>query len=105
MKRAVVWSNAARDDYSAITRFIARENPGAASKVADRIDTAVGALGQSATGRAGRVSGTYEKVVARLPYIVAYEILARQSGEEVVVILHVIHAACNWPAGRWPKPW
>jgi toxin ParE1/3/4 len=64
VSRDLVWSHAARHDYLAVLRFIARENPGAASKVADRIDAAAASLGEFATGRAGRVSDTYEKVVS-----------------------------------------
>lgn len=61
------------------------------------------ALGDKATGRRGRVTGTYEKVVTGRPYIIAYAIEAMQAGGERVVILHVIHAARDWPKGQWPK--
>ncbi len=54
-----------------------------------------------ATGRRGRVDGTYEKSIAGLPYIMAY-VLARQGDREVVSILRVIHTARNWPDEKWP---
>ena len=38
-----------------------------------------------------------------LPYILAYEIVPRPGGGEVVAILHVIHGARDWPAEEWPK--
>lgn len=102
MKRRVVWSNTARDDYFAILRYIAEENPGAAERVADRIESAAAGLSDFATGRAGRVTGTYEKVLPGLPYILAYELVSRLEGGEMVAILHVIHGARDWPAGEWP---
>lgn len=55
-----------------------------------------------ATGRLGRLTGSYEKSVARLPYIVAYK-LQQIAGRESVVILHVIHAARDWPDEEWPR--
>lgn len=54
-----------------------------------------------ATGRSGRVAGTFEKVTAGLPYILAYEIVPRIEGE-AVIILHVVHGARDWPAEEWP---
>ena len=80
MKRRVVWSDTARDNYLALLRTIAEDNPDAA----------------------GRVSGTCEKVLPGLPYILAYELVSRPEGGEVVAILHVIHGARDWPAGEWP---
>lgn len=70
--------------------------------VAARIRLAGETLGDMATGRPGRVTGTYEKSVARLPYIIAYSLTA-QSGREVVSILRVIHTAREWPAQEWPE--
>lgn len=54
-----------------------------------------------ATGRPGRVSGTYEKSVTRLPYIVAYA-LTERGGREVVSILRVIHTSRDWVDEEWP---
>lgn len=71
MKRRVVWSDEARSDYLAIIRHIADENPDAAERVAARIDHAGAALANFATGRPGRVTGTYERVLHHLPYIPA----------------------------------
>lgn len=104
MKRPVVWADAARDDYLGIIRFIAQENPLAAERVAGCLDEAVLGLGEMAIGRPGRVSGTYEKVVPGLPYIVAYEIIRWPDGSERIAILHLIHGARHWPEGEWPEP-
>ncbi len=103
MKRPVVWSYSARNDLIDIIRYIADRNPYAAGRVADRIEEAATQLSDFATGRAGRVSGTYEKVLADLPYIISYEIMERPEGGETIVILHVIHGARDWPPDRWPK--
>ncbi len=55
-----------------------------------------------ATGRPGRVTGTYEKPISRLPYIIAYE-LRPIGGRESVVILHVVHTSRDWPPEEWPN--
>ena len=56
---------------------------------------------QMATGRPGRVGGSSEKSLARLPYIIAYE-LRDMEGRESVVIVRVIHTSRDWPAEEWP---
>ncbi len=101
MKRSVTWSREALDDIKVQFKHIAKDNPAAAKRVADRIRDAGKALGDMATGRPGRVSGTYEKSVARLPYIIAYE-LRDVAGRESVVIVHVIHTSRDWQAEEWP---
>ncbi len=100
--RSVVWSAEAEQDYLDILRCIAADNPFAAEKVVNAIEEAGNDLGTFATGRPGRVTGTYEKPVARLPYIVAYA-LASHAGNEIVVILRVIHTARDWPDEAWPR--
>jgi plasmid stabilization system protein ParE len=102
VRRPVTWSREALDDIKEQIASIAQDNPTAARRVADRIRDAGKALGEMATGRPGRVAGTYEKSVSRLPYIIAYR-LRSIAGRESVVILRVIHAARNWPAEEWPK--
>lgn len=57
-------------------------------------------MGEFATGRPGRVSGTYEKSVSRLPYIVAY---ALSDDDAVLTVLHVIHTSRNWLPDEWPE--
>jgi len=100
--RPVVWSDNARRDYLDILRYIARDNPTAAERVADAIERAGDGLGELATGRPGRVTGTYEKSIPRLPYIIAYS-LTVLGGKEVVSILCLIHTARNWPPEDWPR--
>lgn len=99
--RPVVWSADASQDYLDILDYLANDNPLAAQKVAIALEKAGNDLGRFATGRRGRVAGTYEKVVGRLPYIVTYA-LTTLAGRETVVILRVIHTARDWPNGELP---
>ncbi|ESZ24130.1 type II toxin-antitoxin system RelE/ParE family toxin [Mesorhizobium sp. L2C084A000] len=102
MKRFVAWSREALDDFKQQVAFIAQDNPAAARRLADRIREMGQGLGEMATGRPGRVTGTYEKLIDRLPYIIAYElrpIASRQS----VAILRVIHTSRDWPSEEWPS--
>jgi len=100
--RPVVWSVEAQRDNLEILRNIADDNPLAAERVVDAIDEAGNKLGDFATGRPGRVSGTYQKSLARYPYIIVYE-LRDVAGRESVVIVRVIHASRDWPAEEWPS--
>lgn len=89
MKRDVSWSRAALDDLKAQLAYIARDNPAAAHRVAQRIRETGSKLADFATGHPGRVTGTYEKSVSGLPDIIAYAIDVR-SDCEAIIILHVI---------------
>ena len=102
MTSPVQWSRAALDDLKQQVAFIAREDPAAALRVADQIRNAGIALGEKVTGRPGRVTGTYEKSITRLPYVISYQ-LRHLAGRETIVILRVIHTARDWPAGKWPR--
>ncbi len=101
MKRPVQWSRDALDDLKMQIAYIAADNPVAARRLVDRIRATGTALGDMATGRTGRVRGTYEKLVTRLPYIIAYAI-TKQAGHEIISILRVIHTARDWPDEKWP---
>lgn len=103
MTRAVVWSRHALDDLKTQLAYLAADNPDAARRVARLILEATAALGPFATGRPGRVVGTYEKPVTGLPYILAYAISAHSAGERIA-ILRVIHTSRNWAPGQWPRP-
>ena len=101
--REVFWSADALDDLNTVIAYIATENPRAALNVIDKIETTGNALGNMATGRKGRVSGTYEKMVAGLPYVMAYAIEVKRDGRERIVILRVIHGARDWKEEDWAK--
>ncbi len=95
--RRVVWSETALADFERAAAYIAAESRSGAVRIASAIDETAARLGEMATGRPGRVEGTYEKPVARTPYIIAYALTQRD-----LVIVRVIHGARHWPAGQWP---
>ena len=87
------WSRSAVRDLNAICDYIAAENLAAAERVGERIESAVQMLGRHPqAGRAGRVSGTRELVIAGTPYIVVYSVTAKE-----IHIAAVIHTARKWP--------
>lgn len=99
MKR-VQWSDSALEDIKAQVVFIAQDNPVAARRVSQRLRETGNALAQFATGHPGRVNGTYEKSVARLPYIIVYTL---SDNDTVVTILQVIHTSRDWPQEGHPE--
>ncbi|GGB08184.1 hypothetical protein GCM10011491_40270 [Brucella endophytica] len=101
MRRPVIWAREALQELREQTELIARDNPSAARRVADRIRDAAKALGEVPTGRRGRVAGIYEKSLGRPPHIIAYA-LRPMNGCESVFIVHIIHTARDWPSGQWP---
>lgn len=102
MTRPVLWSRDTLDDLKKQLVYIAAGDRVAADRVVHRLRKAAAQLEDFATGRPGRMVGTYEKSVTGLPYIIAYEIFPRDAGE-VVAILRVIHTARDWPEEAWPS--
>lgn len=100
MTRPVDWAESALSDLLDQITFIAADDPTAADRVAQAIRATGAALGDFATGHPGRVSGTYEKSVRGLPYVIVYAI---GTGGGHVHILRVIHTARDWPDGGWPQ--
>jgi len=89
----VTWLPSSQNDLRSIREYIGKDNPAAAKKVA----SAIVAIGETLTdmpqrGRSGKVPGTYELVVTKLPYTIAYRITVDQ-----VQILRVLHYARLWP--------
>jgi len=90
----VVWLAGAVDDLNEIVGFIAARNPGAAAKVAAALhDVAAHLESHPRMGRRGRLRGTRELVVARLPFIIVYRIQ-----HDRVEVLRVIHGRRDWHA-------
>ena len=84
----IKWVRLALDDLDEIGKFIARDNPAAASRVLKRIwDAAYMLADQPHAGRAGRVPGTRELAVAGTPFIIPYRVV-----EDTVQILRGLHA-------------
>lgn len=98
--RRVEWSDAARSDIRDQIAYIAAEDPQAARRIVDALDTTGAGLGEFATGHPGRVADTYEKSVRGLPYIIAY---ALTNDDRTVSILRVIHTSRNWEDQSWPE--
>ena len=90
----IEWTKLADADLKHIYSYIKRDSPNAAVAVLASIRRAVrGQLSISPlSGRFGRVSGTRELIVPRLPYIVAY----RVTGSSIQV-LRELHGAQRWP--------
>jgi toxin ParE1/3/4 len=90
----VRWLRTALANLHAEAEYIAEDNPGAAGRVVQKILRAVYLLKENpAMGRAGRIVGTRELVVAETPYIIPYRVRG-----DAVEILRVFHAARKWPA-------
>jgi len=87
------WQDDAINDLIQVRRLIAMDNPAAATKVANRIRSAVPELAnQPGMGRPGRIPGTRESVLVDVPYIIAYRVEGNS-----VVILRVLHTSRKWP--------
>ena len=102
MSRTVIWSPEARADLEAISAYLSAEAPDQASRVVNRLEEATQALGRAQIGRPGRMTGTYEKSVSGIHYIIAY-FVDRSVGDGPVLVLRIIHAARDWKRNTWPK--
>lgn len=102
MRRPVRWSSDALSDLADQIAWIAADNSAAARRVAAVLDRTALALGDMPIGRPGRVTGTYEKLVTGLPYILVYVVAGTGKGEEVAIV-RVIHTSRDWPVGGWPS--
>lgn len=100
--RRIVWSAQARRAFREIVAYIAERNPSAAAHVASRIRQSLELLAERPIGTQGRVAGTYEKIVTKLPYVTAYALEEDADGARLVV-LHIVHGARDWPDGGWPE--
>jgi addiction module RelE/StbE family toxin len=89
----VRWTQPALRDLEDIGDFIARDSAVAAAKmVATVLDAAEALAAHPHLGRAGRIAGTRELVVAQTPFVVPY----RVAGDDIQ-ILAVFHGARRWP--------
>lgn len=87
------WTRRALDQLTEAQNYIARDNPGAARQVAERIAEATYLLlTQPRMGRRGRVSGTLEWIVRRTPCFLVYKL-----ENDELIILRVIHGKQFWP--------
>lgn len=79
---------------SEIRAYTEKHRLGTVKAVGESILAAVSHLGQfPEAGRLGRVNGTRELVVPRLPFVVAYRVMGND-----VEVLAILHAARRWPS-------
>ena len=82
------WTKRAERDLDEIAKYIGQDTPAAAARVAleliDQVETKLPA--HPAIGRPGRVLGTRELVIGRLPYVVPYRV--REMDIEILRVLH-----------------
>ena len=89
----IQWTPTAAHHLLAIQDYIAQDNPAAAYRLAQNIRLKVNRLARHPySGRPGRVEGTRELVIPKLPYIVVYAVRGDQ-----LAVLAVLHHARKWP--------
>lgn len=85
----LVFTRAAAGDLGAIVDYIALDNPAAAERVFRAIVAATERLTEFPDmGHVGRVPDTREVMVAGLPYLIVYQVMA-----DAVTVLAVFHGA------------
>jgi toxin ParE1/3/4 len=90
------WLSRALLDLDEAYLYAALDNPAAAMRLIKQIQEGVPRLSEyPLMGRAGRVPGTRELVIAGTPYLVVYQV-----GVKKVVVLAVLHGARRWPRQR-----
>lgn len=89
----VVWSPMALYDLRSIENHISEDNPKAAKKTVLAIRAfALKQFAMPRSGRAGKVQGTFELVVPRLPYTIIYRM-----NDKDIDIARVLHQRRLWP--------
>ena len=89
----IIWSSRSQSDLQDIRNYIAEDNPPAADRVTLAIvDHTNTQLQIPRLGRIGRVTGTYELVIPKLPYIVVYREI-----DGAIQIVRVYHTSRMWP--------
>jgi toxin ParE1/3/4 len=90
----ICWSPETAFDFTAIVQYIRQDNSSAALRVARSIYDAVAQLNTFPNrGRPGRVNGTRELPLPRLPFVVVYRVR-----ENAVEIVRLLHGTQRWPA-------
>lgn len=85
----IIFSQPAADDLNDIVAYLVLRNKVAARKFFLAIKKSIRQLGRFPhLGHKGRISGTYELSIARLPYIAVYEVNGK-----AITVLAVFHTA------------
>lgn len=83
----------ALQDRNGIFDYLEQYSPAAAVRIDERIGEILQRLGRfPESGRIGRVAGTRELVIVRMPYIAAYQV-----GSGAVLVLRILHGSQQWP--------
>lgn len=89
----IAWSPRAIAHLADLRAYTARDNPGAAGRIAMTLLAAVERLAEFPNrGRPGRVAGTRELVVPGTPYVIPY----RLRGDRLDIIA-IFHGRQKWP--------
>ena len=89
----IVWSRRAIRHLAAIREFIAEDNPSSAAAIAAQIIDSVELLAaHPQLGRAGRIPGTRELVIAGTRYVIRYRIR-----RDKLDLIAVFHGRQKWP--------
>ena len=91
--KQIEWTASALSDLTQIHEYINRDKPAIAADVAHQIYQSVDPLKHNPLiGRTGRVGGTRELILGKLPYILMYELRG-----EIIFIKRVVHTSRLWP--------
>lgn len=89
----IAWAHPARDDLLAIREYVEFADVRRAQNTVLHLLRMVELLASTPfIGRPGRVKGTRELVLTKMPYIVVYRATAN-----VIEVLRVLHTARRWP--------
>ena len=99
--KSLVWLTQTQIDKDVILDFIAAHSIQSALEVDKKIKTQVAQLLKFPyLGRAGRIENTFELVISRTPYLVAYQIknvLKKNFTMLQIQVIHVFHVRQDWP--------
>jgi toxin ParE1/3/4 len=88
----LIWTTSAKRELREVVSYIWSDNPAAAKRIRDRIETSAAFLkSQPFAGRPGTIPGTRE-TIPHPSYRIVYQVT-----EETVFILSVMHTARQWP--------
>jgi plasmid stabilization system protein ParE len=97
--RTVLWADRALADFNRQIEYIAAASPKAARLVAERLHKAIDNLARIASGRFGRLAGTYEKFVPKTSLILVY---TKDDNANTITVVRIIHTSREWLDGTLP---
>ena len=88
----IIWRDRARDDLVEIIHFIAAEDPRAARRLKERLESAILPVAEHPyLHRAGRVPGTRE-LIAHPNYVLVYRVAV-----DFIEVVSVLHSRQQYP--------